>query len=231
MTTVAVCIPTFGRAEKMARRVGDLLAQQEPPGVRVVVALSVVEGDRETVAAAEALLDAHLGRAVMFAREHNATAVVGWNTAYAMVAGADWFVLGADDIVWRVGWLNQALALAWQAGAQVVGLNDGGHTNLDDYAPHYMASSWFCKEILGGYLVPPEYHSWWFDREICERARALGLYAPAWDAWADHRHPDWHQAAVDDTYRLGAQYHAADRVLYENRKRRGFAEDSGKEVV
>lgn len=225
MTTVAVCLPTLGRARQFEQRAGDLLAQPEPRGARLIVALSVVASDGATVAAAERLLDAYPARVAMFAREHPETAVIGWNLAYALASGADWFVLGADDIVWRAGWLQQALAVAAQTGAQVVGLNDGGHTNLVHYAPHYMASRWFCERVLGGHIAPPEYRSWWFDREICERAGALGLYAPAWDAWAEHMHPDWYQAEMDDTYRFGARYHSVDRVLYLNRQRRGFPND------
>lgn len=225
MTTVAVCLPSYGRAKQLEARAGDLLAQAEPAGVRLFLALAVIVTDQASVLAAANLIDAHPGRVAMFAREQNTTAVEGWNSAYQLAHGADWFVLGADDVAWRVGWLQAALAVAAETGAQVVGLNDGNHTDLAQYAPHYMASQWFCRQVLGDCLAPEGYRSWWFDREICARAQALDLYAPAWDAWAEHRHPDWYQAAMDETYELGRRFHDADRALYESRMGRGFAED------
>lgn len=228
--TVAVCLPSVGRAEQLERRAGELLLQQTPAGAQLLVSFAVVEDDEATMSVVQQLMAIYGKRTALFAREHNTTAVVGWNCAYqaARWQGADWFVLGADDVVWRVGWLESALNVAAKTGAQVIGLNDGGHTDLSLYAPHYMASRWFCEDVLGGHLAPPEYGAWWFDREVCERAQALGLYAPAWDAWAEHLHPDWYKAAVDETYLMGRAFHDVDRVLYVNRKRRGFAQDAQK---
>jgi hypothetical protein len=165
----------------------------------------------------------------LVARPPNTTAVQGWNLAFvaAFEAGADWFIAGADDIVWRSGWLGEALKVARKEDAQVIGLNDGDdtRTDMEHYAAHTMVSREFAIQHLGGVIVPPAYKSWWFDREICEKAAALGLYAPAYKAYAEHHHPDWQLAEVDATYRMARPLHSQDKRLYEQRKAAGWPVD------
>lgn len=216
MQSVAVLIPSTGRPEQMRRNVGALLEQRQPARVDLFVVLAIPDDDWKTFMAAASLMKGD-GSLLIYPRRAGTTAVQGWNVAYGAV-GVDWYVLGADDIRWRAGWLRQALAVAEETGAHVVGLNDGGHTDLNAYAPHYMASRHFCESVLEGHIAPPQYKSWWFDREVCERALAQDAYAPAWDAWAEHLHPDWGQAANDATYELGRRHHDEDRLLYERRK-------------
>ena len=221
MITVAVLLPTKGRASQMVAYVADLLTQEPPDDVKIMVVLSVIFNDNETVRSVYNLMKIKWAERVelhMVTRgKEDSTAVEGWNTAYryAHVRGADWYVLGADDIRWHPGWLKEALAVVTD-GVEVVGLNDG-HTNLHDYAPHYMASNRFTVDILDGVMVPNVYTSWWFDREVCQRARGLGMYAPAWDAWCEHRHPNWKTASTDTTYLDAWATHDMDRVVYTER--------------
>lgn len=228
MTTVAVLMPTKGRAAQMARHVGELQQQPLPFGVTLLVVLAICEDDLETMRAAEQLLDVlPAGGVHLFTtlRPAGETAVQGWNRAHAAASAlADWFVLGADDIVWQLGWLQEALAVSADTGAQVIGLNDK-HTNLRHYGPHYMVHRHFIDAHLGGVMVPPVYQSWWFDREVCEKAAALGLYAPAWHAVAEHLHPDWGTAEKDDTYRQALPLRDEDRATYIMRREQGFPVD------
>lgn len=219
---VAVLIPTTGRAKQMLERVTDLLEQSYPVGDPPFVYLAIPENDKKTLAAAEDLPPIRF----IVKRPAKTTAVEGWNLAYAAAYAdfADWFVLGADDIVWHPGWLAAALACAEKNKAQVIGLNDG-HTNLRHYGAHYMVHRDFIKKHMGGVFIPPAYKSWWFDREICEKAHGLGLYAAAHDATAEHLHPEWGTAEMDDTYELGYPLHDEDRDLYQARKAAGFPVD------
>lgn len=227
MTTVAVLMPSRGRSAQLESRAGDLLQQEPPAGVRLMLVLAVCEDDTDSMAVAQRLLDVPRAARVHYlprVREAGQDAVGGWNRAYfAARPFADWLVLGADDVIWRPGWLAAALAAAAD-GAQVVGLNDG-HTNLNNYAPHYMVSRDFTERHMGGVMAPPHYRAWWFDREVCEKAQALGLYAPAWDAHALHYHPDWKTAPMDDTYRAAWGLHEADEALYMARRAAGFPVD------
>ncbi len=212
--SVAVLIPSKGRAEQLKRNVQTLLECDVPNGVELVIALTVLEADTDTVAVARELkADDRVG---WICRTPDSTAVQGWNQAKWYTAWADWFVLGADDIVFHTAWLKEAMIAIAQTGARVIGLNDG-HTDLNDYAPHYMVHRDFLEQHQGGHMVPPVYKSWWFDREICQRARDLGLYAPAWLAIAEHHHPDWGTAEMDATYTDAWALHDVDRETYRQR--------------
>lgn len=237
--SVAVLLPSTGRAKQMTKRVADLVSQPLPDGVDVTFYLAVPEDDKQTLKAAEKLSSAapdlqEHGSALVrvytpvkvVQRPSGSTAVEGWNMAAdaAMSDGADWLVLGADDIVWGPGWLAAALAAAEPGKAQVVGLNDG-HTNLHHYGAHYMVTADFVNKHQGGYFIPPHYKSWWFDRETCEKADHLGLYVASWDAMAEHLHPEWKTAEMDDTYKMGYALHDADQKLYNKRKDAGWPVD------
>lgn len=212
---VAVLMPSKGRAWQVRSRVSDLATQTRPADVTLAVVLAVSADDRATLTAGDILTD-EFDEVALVVRAPGSTAVDGWMAAYRFAHswGADWFVLGADDILWRPGWLAEALRVSAENRADVVGLNDG-HTNLDDYAPHYMASRWFCEEHLGGRIIPEGYRCWWFDRHVCQMARMVGAYAPAWKAIAEHRHPDWKTAAVDQTYAEAFGDRELDKEVYQ----------------
>jgi len=214
MTTVAVLLPTKGRAAQLHSRLADLLEQETPEGVTLMVIAGMVEGDDDTDIVLTELTE-QFDNLYVINRPVDSFPADGHYQAYqaAKQMGADWFVLGADDIIWHQGWLAEALKVAQDTGAQVIGLNDG-HTDLDDFAPHYMANWKFCEEQLGDRLVPEGYVTWWWDRHVCQLARMHETYAPAWSAWAEHRHPDWRTAVMDDTYREMEDKRGADMALY-----------------
>jgi hypothetical protein len=223
---IAICLPTKGRAAQMKKRVNDLILQPIPPGVELFVSLAVIRDDTATLRAVNDIIDQWYDSEVsviLTFREAGSTAVEGWNLAYRAVANfGHWFVLGADDLIRDPGWLDEPLKIIHQSErVEVIGLNDG-HTDLNQYAPHYMVNTWFCLDALGDHLVPPMYKSWWFDREVCEIARQRGVYSPAWNASVEHTHPDWQTAAVDDTYSQAKPLHDVDRAVYLRRQGNGF---------
>lgn len=218
MTRIVVCIPTYGRGDQFYHRLWTLLRQELPTGVELAAAVSTVQGDVHSWKMAVQLENKWPGRIVMVERGPDTTAVDGWLQAYMAAPGADWYVLGADDVEWHPGWLVEALGIAGLTRAQVIGLNDLS-TDLADYAPHYMMSGEYAAKYG---FIPPGYRSWWFDREVCQAARMRGKYAPAWKAIAEHVHPDWGKAPLDDTYRNGMPYRDADHHLYERRRAGGF---------
>lgn len=222
---VAVLLPTTGRPEQMKARVTELVNQHTPKGVTGRVYLALPRDDKATLKVAGGL-EEELAPINVVLRNPDTTAVEGWNAAFvtAYQDGAEWFVLGADDIRWHEGWLENALKAAAKSGAQVVGLHDG-HTNLNHYGAHYMVHREFTEKELGGVFIPPVYGSWWFDREVCEKAAGLGLYVPCWEALAEHLHPDWKAAEMDATYKKAWPLHDIDRTVYEARKADGFPVD------
>lgn len=220
MIRVAVLIPSTGRPAQLEERVGALVTQPRVEGAALDVLISVPTDDDATARAAaaiEKLPHPATTKVRLVLRKPGTTAVEGWNIAYRYMeacGGADWYMLGADDLVWHEGWLAGALRVAAETGAWVIGLNDG-KTDLDDFAAHYMARAEFCRGELQGHMALPQYRAWWFDREVTQRAMALGLYAPARDILVEHRHPMWQTAPEDATYELGRQHREADRLVYE----------------
>ena len=53
---IVVCLPTTGRAELVRCRVADLLAQDVPDGVELLVVAAVMEDDRESRAVVDWLM-------------------------------------------------------------------------------------------------------------------------------------------------------------------------------
>lgn len=223
---IAICLPTKGRPSQMKERVNDLLLQEVPEGAELMVVLSVIESDEATVQAAKELVDQWFDSdvtLVLVYRPDDSTSVDGWNRAYNAVADlADWFVLGADDLLWGSDWLKNVTEMIEIAPwAEVIGLNDT-HTDLNKYAPHYMARADFCRDVLQGNIAPIYYHSWWFDREVCEIAMAASVYLPGWPVIVEHTHPDWKTAEVDDTYSQAEPLHDVDRATYLRRQRNKY---------
>ena len=219
---VTVLMPTKGRAKQMRRNVMQLLLHPLPESVEVLtLVLAVIEGDVDTMQEAADLASLWMESDVtiqLVVRDPGSTCVNGFNMAYLSHRGlADWYVLGADDQVYQENWLQAALDVADATGAAVIGMNDG-HTPLEQYAPHFMVSSQYIEIYQDGWMVPPVYQSWWFDREICERANLAGLYAPAWESMVEHCHPDWGTAEMDDTYQEAWPTHDKDFRLYLSRK-------------
>lgn len=219
---VAIILPSLNRPAKLKRNLGNMLMQMLPAGVdRLIVSLAIQRTDVQTLTVANdlAVLWADSDTDIIVAmRDSGTTCVQGFNIGYAAIKGlADWYVLSSDDQVYQPGWLAEALKVADETGAQVIGFNDG-HTDIAHYAPHYMMHKDFIADHMGGQFVPPEYQTWWFDREVCEKAQAVGLYAPAWAAHVEHQHPDWGTAEIDDTHREAMPGRAADKLLYEQRR-------------
>lgn len=225
---IAILMPTYGRPDQLRQRANEMLCQDYPAGVELVLVLAIISTDGATWEVAHDLVSMWYDSdrlIVLVKRPPGSTAVDGWNRAYKAVRSvADWFVLGADDQVYQSGWAQAALSLIHDTGALVVGLNDG-HTDIDQYGPHYMIHRSFIDDELGGYMVPPVYQSWWFDREVCERAQRRGVYAAGWGVHVDHTHPDWHTAPMDETYKAAWHLHDIDKATYVRRRSAGYPPD------
>jgi glycosyltransferase involved in cell wall biosynthesis len=220
MIEVAILLPTRKRPQQAKKCAVDVLAQKYPTNVRLRVIVAAQVDDVETLDIFNELAaDYKSGIITILASAHDTNAVYGWNQAYAAARelGADWVVLGADDMEWYPGWLKMALDTAKKHNAAFVGLPDG-HDKLRQYAPHYMATVEFIDSHLGGVMGAPQYKSWEFDHEACERADRLGQYAETPEAALEHYHPDWGTADIDETYLVALPKQKEDkRVLVERR--------------
>jgi glycosyltransferase involved in cell wall biosynthesis len=152
--------------------------------------------------------------------------VSAWNEGLIMADG-DAFVTAGDDLWWHDGWLVAALAHMTDT-LDFVGLNDGHYPPQAPWAPwatHFLATRRHLIEVQNGVLAIPVYRSWCTDMEMCRRAQRAGRYVMALDAVAEHRHPDFGTASMDDTYRAGYPWHQQDIALYNRRTLAGFPDD------
>lgn len=152
---------------------------------------------------------------------HDGTPVEKWNYGAAH-SDADLFVLGADDVWFRDGWLEASVdALNGIGGHGVVALNDGSPL-AGTTATHYVISrSYACSE-LGGVICPAAYKGWWMDNEVSVRAKRDKMFAYAKGAVIEHRHPVWGTAEDDYWYELGQSWNNEGEQIFNERVERGF---------
>ena len=133
---------------------------------------------------------------------------------------------GADDLRFRPGWAERAIATYLETGACVVGHNDLGHggTATGEHSTHFFVCREYGEcgtidEPDSGKIVPECYGHWFPDAEAIAVAKARRTYAHAADCIIEHEHPNWGKAVMDDTYRRGQATIAQDRALFELRRR------------
>lgn len=137
-----------------------------------------------------------------------------------------WLFLAADDISPHVGWLTEALRVAAETGARVIGTNDLGNARTVDgthsthslvaraYADDPGATADHAREVLH-----EGYRHWYCDDELVSVAKARGEWAHAGDAIVEHLHPYHGKAERDDVYTLGEANRHADGRLFRRRAR------------
>ena len=146
------------------------------------------------------------------------TAPQAWNLG-AAASKAQWFGLGADDLLFHPGWLEAVWPLLQEPWG-IIGLDDGADSfNRLGWATHWLVSRNFCLTHMGGVMVPPVYAHGMVDVEVCQLAQRLGLFTYAPDALVEHLHPDWDKAERDALYERDLR---DDKRLFNIRAYRGF---------
>lgn len=157
---------------------------------------------------------------VLFRRQREG-AVSGWNDGAAIARG-DYFLLGADDIRFRTGWYEAAMAAMDSLdGYGMVGFNDMS-PNAEGRSTHFLISRDYAVDRLGGVLMPPVYDHNYTDWEVQKRAVRDGVYVWSEDARVEHEHVDWHKNVWDEVYEITREHLDDDRELYYRREAAGF---------
>lgn len=135
---------------------------------------------------------------------------------------------GADDLVFRPGWFEAAVALIG-AGVGVVGTNDLGNPDVvaGRHATHSLVDRQYA-EVFGTYDCPGRIYHEGYDHNFCDvefvqTAMRRHAWAFAPDSVVEHVHPSWKKADTDPTYELGRAQWTADARTWRNRKRRLLA--------
>lgn len=186
----------------------------------IEVCVSVVQDDLQSQ---NILRDAPIVYDVRTRAEYERGAVYAWNKLLALSSGSV-VALWADDLVPRAGWLDCALNYLAIEGVALVGFNDL-YSDGTEYAAHWLAPREWLVKHLGGVMYPPMYMSWWADREVTDRARALGCHVWAKDAIVEHRNYTFGVSEVDKTYKAAQSNYAVDEATYRARKALGFPND------
>ena len=209
---VAVLIPTLRRAFRL-RAVANNVMQSDSRCVPVFICEAEDEESIETVDQIEG------AQLVINVRARSYAGAI--NTAVAWM-DSDWFFLGSDDLDFRAGWLDHALAIA--DGFDVVGTNDlhnpdvlnGTHSTHSLVRGSYARNG--CIDVPDVCLFEGYKHNW-CDTEFIQTAIKRGVFVPCLDAVVEHKHWAWQLASMDSTYDKGKLFEADDRQLFWGREK------------
>lgn len=148
------------------------------------------------------------------------------NYAYAETTpGIEYYLLGATDLKFHPGWDTEALRVAGETGAGVIGTNDLGNATVmrGDHATHPLVRGSYVDEHgtidEPGKILHEGYRHQWVDTELCETAKARGEWAFARDSRVEHLHPFWHKGTMDATYQKALSTSTEDHRLWGQRRR------------
>jgi hypothetical protein len=210
-----IVIPTYGRPQRVAPLVANLKAVT-PWDYRLLFV--VEEDDEETQAAA-----VRVGAEFLINRGERTYAACINQAFYS--TEEPYLFAGADDIEFRAGWLESALACMDDQSVGVVGCYDPSHPFFD-HAAHYLVRRSYI-ESWGGCLdrrdvvLCPDYGHGCTDLEMVGVAKARGSYRFCPESVVVHRHPGWNDSGkvidssplFDSTYLKGNESMDRDRKL------------------
>jgi glycosyltransferase involved in cell wall biosynthesis len=219
---VVVLIPVLGRPHRVAPLLESLTAAGGPTRP-----LFLISPDDDAQAAAIAAAGAE--RLVVSWPPGRGDYAPKMNAGFA-ATDEPFVFLAADDLRFRPGWAEAALATAAQTGAGVVGTNDLGNGRViaGDHATHPLVRRDYGRRGTlddPGKLLHEGYWHNFVDDEFIETAKQRGQYAPCPAAVVEHLHPAWGKAPVDETYLRGTEHFLDDAQHYAVRAERfGFPE-------
>jgi glycosyltransferase involved in cell wall biosynthesis len=224
--SVAILVPTLRRPHALAPLLESLEANTPAGSYSVVFVLD--HDDHPTYREIN-----RLGRPYTRVMVEDGTYPHKINAA-AAASEESWLLLTADDVRFHPLWWERAQELM-VPGAEgqimehlepgVIGTYDlhNRHTRSGKYATQILVARWYLR-TLGtidevGKAFHEGYHHNCIDVEICETAKARGLYAHTTESIIEHLHPDHGNRPVDETDAKGnrANRHADQALLQQRR--------------
>lgn len=217
---VQVIVPVLHRPQNAKPFMDSLRASTGMADVTAVTTIS----DDETVRAWTATgAGIYSSDKVTFAEKVNMACRLGIEFAQGGDA-PPWVLIVGDDVVFRPGWLDQALAAAHGDRYHVIGTNDLGnpHVVLGNHATHILIRRSYIDEVGAswdgpGIVCHEGYGHWFVDNEIVTAAKQRDVWTSSRESVIEHLHPAWGKAPDDDTYRKGQETRMEDQVLFEKR--------------
>jgi hypothetical protein len=137
-----------------------------------------------------------------------------------------WIFTGADDLAFRAGWAEAAIAFAQEKGVRAVGVNDLGRWATrrgDKPSPHFLVHRSYVEERgtadHPGLLFHEGYDHNYVDTEFLWTAVARGEYGHCAEAVVEHLHPVWRKGRRDEVYTLGQRQARRDHRLFQSREK------------
>ena len=212
---IAVLVPTFGRADRLARVAANITENTETDH-RVVFAVEAE--DVESIAAA-AELDVDV--VVNEGRPNYSGAIT---TAYRETP-AEYVFAGADDLNFQPGWDTAALALM-DGWVQVVGTNDllNPYVTAGLHATHYLVDRRYLDDVGGvvdqgpGSFLFDGYDHQYTDTEFIGTAKMRARFRPCFDSVVEHLNAWSPKGEIDATARKTMRAIDTDSELYDSRR-------------
>lgn len=226
---VTVLAPVLLRPSRV-RSLIDSVRAAAPPMPPLALLFLVSPNDAEEQRAVEdALQDAYTAawvHALVVPWDHGPgdyARKINHGADWARERGADWLLLGADDLRFHRGWLEAALAAHEETGACVVGTNDLGNSRVTAglHSTHPLVHTDYleCGTIdEPGKLLHEGYHHNFCDTELVETAKRRGTWAFARDSRVEHLHHLWGKAPNDQVYEVGGRTFPQDQVVHTRRR-------------
>jgi glycosyltransferase involved in cell wall biosynthesis len=222
---IAVIVPVLGRPQN-ALPLARSLAEATTLPYRLVFVCSI--GDHDQVAACHEVGKDRYQHATVQAIYDNPRRHASWarkiNHAYGLT-DERYLLLAADDLRFHPGWDTAVIEVAERTGLGVIGTNDLGNPTVmrGQASTHPLVARWYADAygtVDGPSAVVSEaYAHNWVDHELCETAKARGMWAFAPDSHVEHLHPFWHKGADDWVYAAGKEHFAKDARLCKQRRR------------
>ena len=219
---VAVLVPTFKRANKLAALLENIQERTQMPH-RVYFVL-----EREDVASIEA---AHDLRAEIIFNEGRGSYASCINTGYRRTT-EPFLILAADDVRFGRDAIAAALAMMVDDSIGILGALDPLHEDQDDHATHYLVRRAYIEE-QGGTMdskgcVLFDYGHAYTDVEAVHVAKVRNAYKFCPEFIVYHDHPGWvgggavdeSSPLFDEVYKKGNAALADDLAVFALRSRR-----------
>lgn len=181
MTAIAILIPVLGRPARVQPLIQSIAASSRFISCFPIFLVSRIDlPEREAISAARLfdedgnenlfplLCDWEPGTGD-YARKINR------GIEWALLGDFEFFLLGADDLVFHPGWAERALACYLETHACVIGTNDIGNETVKrgDHSTHPLVHRDYVEcgtidEPDSGKLLHEGYNHNWVDAESCE---------------------------------------------------------------
>lgn len=219
---IAVLLPVLGRPESSARIVENILSVST--SVSEIIFLFTPGDDQHEVVQQldrehESVLAVSVGPLAPgdYARKIN----LGFK-----IASAPFVLLGASDLRFHSRWDTEALHVAEQTGAGVIGTDDMANPSVKAgrHSTHPLVRRTYIDGVGGtfdqgaGVVYCEQYDHQAVDNELCTAAILRKQWAFAKESKVQHLHPIFDKTVeMDATYRRGLARGKQDIALYQER--------------